>query len=102
MKRVWMVALLALFMAGPVCASSKVTGKVKDSSAVREWCESRSKRHFKKEHITPYNWTASWWDEVNVIVVEGQWQLESGRALVRCEAERGRPLREARISITVE
>lgn len=101
MRGGWLMLPLLLLPGAPL-AGEKSPGRAADSQAVREWCERQSKAKLRRQEMTPYNWSASWWDEVNRIVVEGEWRVNDGRARVRCEAERGRSLKQAEIEISYE
>ncbi len=68
---------------------------VNSSAAIKGWCKKRSFGYFRDKELTPYNWTASWWDEGSFIVVKGEWRVERERVQVTCRAERGQTLRQA-------
>ena len=76
--------------------------RVESSAIVKQWCQKKSAEYFKERKITPYNWSASWWDEENSILVEGEWRVESRKALVSCRAERGTLLKHAVMTVEFE
>ncbi len=75
---------------------------VDSSAVVKVWCKKKSAYYFKERNITPYNWTASWWDEGRSIVVQGEWRVEDTTAQVSCRAERGSTLKHAVMTIELE
>ncbi len=97
---------LALFIALLFSTGADAQGKerqiVRSSVAVKEWCEKKSHDHFRNKKITPYNWSASWWDEENAIVVKGEWRVEQTKVQVSCRAERGQSLKHAVMTLEYE
>lgn len=105
-RPLWLGISLSLFVAVSQVAATDVDDDEKqhvDSSAVvKVWCKKKSAYYFKERNITPYNWTASWWDEGRSIVVQGEWRVEDTTALVSCRAERGNALKHAVMTIELE
>ena len=95
------LTLVVLFFTASV-AEAKNRKVVNSSETVRDWCEKKSYKYFRKKKLTPYNWTASWWDEGNSIVVKGEWYVEQKTAVVTCSAERGRGLTGAVMEVKYE
>lgn len=96
------LSITLAFVLFTVATTADASGKtvVNGAAAVKEWCEKKSFKHFRKKKLIPYNWTASWWDEGNTIVVKGEWRVEQGRALVTCSAIRGEGLSGAVMEVS--
>lgn len=94
--------LIALLFSTAAGAEGKERQIVRSSAAVKEWCEKKSHDYFRDKKITPYNWSASWWDEENTIVVKGEWRVEQGKVRVSCRAERGQTLKHAVMTLEYE
>lgn len=85
---------LSLFVASLAFASSAMAvdaGKmpILNASELRDWCRVETEAYFIGQGVTPYNWTASWWDEVDLLQVQGEWRVGSGSVSVRCRVARG-------------
>lgn len=96
MKLLFTLALL--FTASSALAHQEdrpITSEVE----LRDWCEMQSHAHFIAQGITPYNWSASFWSEVNTLKVKGEWRVESRNAVVECAIQRGAPAHYAIMAI---
>jgi hypothetical protein len=49
--------------------------------------------------LTPFNWTASYWDQANTLMVKGQWRTEGANLTVECSVAKGAQARFASVSI---
>ncbi|MDZ4261831.1 MAG: hypothetical protein U1B30_05805 [Pseudomonadota bacterium] len=94
--------LMALLFSAAAGAEGRERRVVDNSDVVKQWCEKKSHDHFMAKKITPYNWSASWWDEENAIVVKGEWRVEQGKVRVSCRAERGQTLKHAVMTLEYE
>ena len=84
----FLVAILVLF---PVVVSAHKSnaGSIQSGVELVEWCKSKGEAHFARKGITPYNWTASWWTDVNVLVVAGSWRIGNDDIHVECRVHQG-------------
>ena len=62
---------------------------IDSSSQLREWCKAETEAHFVAQDITPHNWSASWWEEGNILMVEGSWLVGNDHVVVKCRVAKG-------------
>lgn len=62
---------------------------INTASELRDWCRSESEATFVGRGLKPYNWSASYSDEGNVLVANGQWRLGAASVGVECRVARG-------------
>jgi hypothetical protein len=72
---------------------------INSASELRDWCKDASEATLIGRGLTPANWTASYWDQVNTLMVKGQWRVEGSNLSVECSIARGAQARFASISI---
>lgn len=58
-------------------------------SELRDWCKAETQANFVGMNVTPYNWSASWWDEGNMLIVKGSWLVRDKAVAVECRVARG-------------
>lgn len=66
---------------------------------LRDWCKAESEAHFVGHGVTPYNWSASYWDDGRVLKVEGKWRVEKRWVTVECRIAKGAQRRYAVMEI---
>lgn len=59
------------------------------SSRLLEWCKAESEAHFIGTGVTPYNWSANWWEKGNVLRVKGSWLVGREHVEVNCHIAKG-------------
>lgn len=87
-----------------VFASAAMAGHQEDrvinsGSELRDWCRDASESTLIGRGLTPFNWTASYWDQVNTLMVKGQWRIEGSNFTVECSIARGAQARFASVSV---
>lgn len=87
MKRATMIALLLFLPLGSSAHQEDVP--IENASELRDWCEEESRALFIGKGVTPYNWSASYWDEGNILRVKGSWRVGRKDAVVECHIARG-------------
>ncbi len=97
MKRLLSLAL-GLF------ATSAIAGRHEDviihsATELRDWCKEESEATLIGRGLTPFNWTASYWDQVDTLRVKGQWRTDSVNMVVECSVARGAEARFATVTI---
>ncbi|MEW5754785.1 MAG: hypothetical protein AB1810_00630 [Pseudomonadota bacterium] len=93
-----MHALILLLTLLPLVAHAhEKNAAIHTSSEAVTWCKERSEKQLRKQKKTPYNWSASWWTEVNTLRVEGEWSVDNRPIRVTCQIETG----AARSSMTM-
>ncbi len=85
-------------------ASTAVAGHQDDrvinsGSELRDWCKEASEATLIGRGLSPFNWTASYWDQVSTLMVKGQWRIEGSSFTVECSIARGAQGRFASVSI---
>lgn len=85
---------LPLLVASLAFASSSTAieddkAPILNASDLRDWCRAETEAYFIGQGVTPYNWTASWWDEVDMLHVQGEWRIGRGSVSVKCRIARG-------------
>jgi len=72
---------------------------INSGTELRDWCKEESEATLIGRGLTPFNWTASYWDQVNTLMVKGQWRTDSVNLIVECSVARGAQARFASLSI---
>ena len=75
-------------------ASTAVAGHQDDrvinsGSELRDWCKDASQATLIGRGLSPSNWTASYWDQVDTLMVKGQWRVEGSNFIRYSAALRG-------------
>jgi hypothetical protein len=97
MKR---VAVLALgLIASSAMAGHHDEAVINSGTELRDWCKEASEAMLIGRGLTPFNWTASYWDQVNTLMVKGQWRTNSAIFVADCSVTRGAQARFASLSI---
>lgn len=99
-----MIRSAVLALAVGLMASSAIAGHhddlvINSATELRDWCKEESEAALIGRGLTPFNWTASYWDQVNTLMVKGQWRTDSGNLVVECSVARGAQARSASLSI---
>ena len=63
------------------------------------WCESEAKARYIGRNITPYQWTASYHDSGDVLVVDGKLRVHGDDVPAHCRSARGAREQFATIAI---
>src|SRR5262245_31002026 len=63
------------------------------------WCRSEAEARYIAKSITPYQWTASYHDDSNVLYVDGKLRVHGDDVAVRCRIARGARTQYAIIEI---
>lgn len=81
---------LALLLAALVAyAHEEEDEPIENASELRTWCKEESEAYFVAEGVTPYNWSASWREEGNTLIVEGEWRVGREQIPVTCRVMKG-------------
>jgi len=72
---------------------------INSATELRDWCKEESEATLIGRGLTPFNWTASYWDQVNTLMVKGQWRTNDANLTVQCSVARGAQARFASLSI---
>jgi hypothetical protein len=94
----WAVIFLSL-LASTAMAGSQDDRVINSGSELRDWCKEASEATLIGRGLTPFNWTASYWDQANTLMVKGQWRVEGSNLTVECSIARGAQARFASVSI---
>ncbi|MCL6417356.1 hypothetical protein MIB92_16980 [Aestuariirhabdus sp. Z084] len=62
---------------------------ISSQSDLVRWCKSESEQFFLAQVTRPYNWTASRWQEGNILKVKGDWLVGSRHQTVYCSVLAG-------------
>jgi hypothetical protein len=92
-------ALLLPLVAFTAMAGHQDDRVINSGSELRDWCKEASEATLIGRGLTPFNWTASYWDQVNTLMVKGQWRVEGSNLTVECSVARGAQARFASVSI---
>lgn len=93
------VLTIVLSLVAFAAAAHQEDVPITTAGELRAWCEMESHALFIGQGITPYNWSASYWDEGNVLFVEGSWRVGNKEAVIECRIARGAQTRYAAMSI---
>lgn len=83
------IFLLLFLVAFQVDALDDEEVPINDAAELRDWCREESEAEFVAKNITPYNWSASWWQEGNMLLVEGYWRVGGDEVIVTCRVAKG-------------
>lgn len=65
-----------------------------------DWCKNKSAQRFIEANQSPYNWTASQWQEGNYLNIKGNWKVKDSTQVIHCRIRKGVAEKYARIEIT--
>jgi hypothetical protein len=68
---------------------------INSASELRDGCKSESEASFIGKGIARSNWSASFWEEGNVLVAKGSWRVGTDEVTVECRIARGAQTRFA-------
>ncbi len=88
-----------MFVACSAMANHHEDTPINSGSELRDWCKRESEATFIGRAITPANWSASYWDEGNVLMVKGSWRVSGSDVTVECRVARGAETQYATLSI---
>lgn len=88
MKIKSIIFFLFILFAVPVLAHEEDL-PINSSSELREWCREESEAYFVGKGVTPYNWSASYWDKGNTLFVKGNWRVDGKDIIVECRIAKG-------------
>lgn len=69
-----LIVLIPLLVAAPAIAEHHEDRVINSGSELRDWCKEESEATFIGKGLTPFNWSASYSDQGNVLMVKGQWR----------------------------
>jgi len=93
------VALTLALIGSSAVAGHHDETVINSGSELRDWCKEESEATLIGRGLTPFNWTASYWDQVNTLMVKGQWRTDTANLIVECSVARGAQARFATLSI---
>ncbi|WP_156117226.1 hypothetical protein [Xanthomonas sacchari] len=90
------VAVLAIAVASSFAGESQAGDRVAYSeptitqaSELVPWCKAEAESRYIARNITPYQWSASYHDSVDVLYVDGRLRVHGDDVVVRCRIARG-------------
>jgi hypothetical protein len=92
-------AILLSLIASAAIAGHQDDQVINSGSELRDWCKEASEATLIGRGLTPFNWTASYWDQVDTLMVKGQWRVAGSNLTVTCSIARGAQARFASVSI---
>lgn len=75
---------------------------IADTPEFKQRCKSESEKYLQENHSEPFNWTASWYTSENILIVEGNWRVNSGEVNVICKIRNGDKRKNAVFEILEE
>lgn len=94
------VLTLGLLAWSSVMAGHRDEMVINSGSDLEHWCKEESEATLIGRGLTPFNWTASYWDKVDTLMLKGQWRTSSTNSVVvQCSVARGAQARFATLSI---
>jgi len=91
--------LAFLFMATRAIAGHHEDTPINLASELRDWCKGESEATLIGRGLAPSNWSASYSDQGNVLMVKGKWRINGSDVGVECRIARGAEARFASMSI---
>lgn len=101
MKRAICLALAAVAFAANA-HEAKEEKIINTATELRDWCKSETRNYYIARKSTPYNWSASWWQEGNTLHVKGSWRVEPDNVEVLCQAAKGGSRKHASYDIQIK
>jgi hypothetical protein len=92
------VSPLFVLMASSAMAHREDT-PINSGSELRDWCKEESEATLIGKGLTPFNWSASYWDQGNVLMAKGKWRVNGSDVTVECRIAQGAEARFAMMSI---
>jgi hypothetical protein len=99
MYRIAALGLALGLSASPAMAGHHDEAVINSGTELRDWCKEESEAVLIGRGLTPFNWTASYWDQANTLMVKGQWRTDSANLTVECSVAKGAQARFASLSI---
>ena len=62
---------------------------ISQASDLVPWCKAEAEARYIAKNVTPYNWTASYHDNSNVLYVDGKLRVHGDDVTVRCRIASG-------------
>lgn len=72
---------------------------IHQGSELVDWCKSEAEARYIAKNITPYQWSASYHDQSNVLYVDGRLRVHDNDVTVSCRIASGARERYATIEI---
>ena len=94
-----LIAALPSFASNAGGASGDRDKIINQTSELVSWCQSEAESRYVAKNITPYQWTASYHDEGNVLHVDGRLRVHDDDVAVHCSIARGARESDAVIEI---
>jgi hypothetical protein len=95
-----MPALLLGLIVCQAIAGHRGDLRINSGTELRDWCKEASEESLIGRGLTPFNWTASYWDQADTLMVKGQWRISDSAVTVECSIARGGEAQSASLSIT--
>ena len=73
--------------------------EIRQASELLPWCKAEAEARYVAKNITPYQWTASHYEDGNMLRVEGRLRVHGDDVSVRCRIARGAREQYATIEI---
>lgn len=83
----WLLALSAWAVVGAQRHDEEAP--IATSAELRAWCKAETEAYYVARGITPYNWSASGWEEGGTLFVRGGWLIGRDRVGVECRVAKG-------------
>lgn len=96
------ISLGFLLIGMQVGAVEEMDEPINDAAELRDWCKAESEAEFVAKDVTPYNWSASRWQDGNILLVKGYWRIESDDVMVECRIVKGARRKYAVYEVAVE
>jgi len=92
------ILLMTQAVTGAAAAVPRVY-TISTGSELRTWCEAQSKSRLLDRGVTPYNWSASFWQDGNSLLVKGSWRVDTSSIEVDCQVKKGGRNLDASLSL---
>lgn len=79
----------ALLLLAAGVAAHEHDRTVTQASELVPWCRSEAEARYVARNVTPYQWTASYHEDANMLYVDGKLRVHDDDVAVRCRIARG-------------
>lgn len=99
MNRIAALSIALALMSSPAMAGHHDDMVTNSATELRDWCKEESEATLIGRGLSPFNWTASYWEQANTLMVKGQWRTTEANLTVECSVARVAQARFASVSI---
>lgn len=102
MNKLFIIVIFSTLPLSIITAKSKKDDYIESAQQFQRWCKLETQRYFKRRKITPYNWSASTYRQLNDYKTHGRWKIGRNEIEVLCQIRIGDKAKYTQIKIPFE